>query len=546
MTNKIENCVALARRKEGGAAPASAGRRSHAFRVLAAGMAIITAEPALPLMSFGQAFAQRVVQINAAKRTAMISVSIGKTEDVRTDASFVDLVIADPEIADIAPLTDRSLSILGRKSGTTRVSAYAEGKKLVGVFDVEVTYDTSLLQATLNRRFPHARIKATSVNGRIMLTGNVQDAPTVDKAVTLARQFGPDVINSMMVMSPQQVMLEVRFIEASRQAGRELGVQWNSFSNNGRFLANVGDRTAASQLPITPTGDSAFKQPGQQNGGLNVKPGDLTIASAVAAGVLSGTAPFGFLIGKLIAGGLSADVLVNALEQKGMARALAEPNLVALSGDTASFLAGGEFPVPVPGTLGQVSIEYKRYGVGLAFTPTVLSDGLINLKIEPEVSQLDQAHPVQVAGISVPPLIVRRASTTVELRDGQSFVIGGLLQSQGETAQQQLPWIGDVPILGALFRSAAYQKKETDLAIIVTPRLVRPTRPGDAVATPLDNSLPANDVDLFLMGKPEVAKGISKVEAGTLRANTGHMLEIAPRQPVIVEKEVGHVLSVKY
>ena len=169
--------------------------------------------------------------------------------------------------------------------------------------------------------------------------------------------------------------------------------------------------------------------------------------------MLSGTAPFGFLVGKLIRGGLPADVLVNALEQKGMARSLAEPNLVALSGDTASFLAGGEFPVPVPGTLGQVAIEYKRYGVGLAFTPTVLGDGLINLKIEPEVSQLDPSHPVQVAGISVPPLIVRRASTTVELRDGQSFVIGGLLQSQGETAQQQLPWLGDVPVLGALFRS---------------------------------------------------------------------------------------------
>lgn len=399
-------------------------------------------------------------------------------------------------------------------------------------------------------------IRASSVNGRIMLTGNVNDAPTVEKAVTLARQFGPDVINNMSVMSPQQVMLEVRFIEASRQAGRELGVQWNGFSNNGRFLGNVGNRTPASQLPITPSGDNAFKNPGVAGGGLNVKPGDLTVASTVAAGVLSGTAPFGFLIGKLIAGGLSADVLVNALEQKGMARALAEPNLVALSGDTASFLAGGEFPVPVPGTLGQVSIEYKKYGVGLAFTPTVLADGLINLKIEPEVSQLDHANPVQVAGISVPPLIVRKAATTIELRDGQSFVIGGLLQSKGETAQQQLPWIGDVPILGALFRSAAYQKKETDLAIIVTPRLVRPARPQDAIITPLDNSLPANDVDLFLMGKPEIAKGISKFEAGTLRANTGHMLEtapvppmvpvIAPSGPTVTVKEYGHVLSVKY
>jgi pilus assembly protein CpaC len=229
----------------------------------------------------------------------------------------------------------------------------------------------------------------------------------------------------------------------------------------------------------------------------------------------------------MIKGGFEADVIINALEQKGLARSLAEPNLVALSGDTASFLAGGEYPVPVPGALGQVSIEYKRYGVGLAFTPTVLSDGLINLKIEPEVSQLDTSRPVQVAGISVPPLIVRRASTTVELRDGQSFVIGGLLQSNGQNSLSQLPWVGDVPILGALFRSAAYQKNETDLAIIVTPRLVRPLRPGDVVRTPLDGSLPANDVDLFLYGRIEMPRPTAGILEGVQpREFAGHVLDL--------------------
>ena len=158
-------------------------------------------------------------------------------------------------------------------------------------------------------------------------------------------------------------------------------------------------------------------------------------------------APFGFLISRLLAGNTNVDVIINALEDKGIARMLAEPNLVALSGDTASFLAGGEFPIPVPGALGQVTIDYKRYGVGLAFTPTVLSNGLINMKIEPEVSQLDTSKPVQVAGISVPPLIVRRASTTVELRDGQSFVIGGLLQSQGETAPHRA--LGPIELTGS-------------------------------------------------------------------------------------------------
>jgi len=498
-------------------------RRARTFRALAAGVAVLMMEPALPL-GFGVAMAQRIVQINAAKKTALLTVAVGKTEDVRTDASFVELVVGDPEVADVKPLTDKSVSILGRKPGTTRVSAYADDKRLVGIFDIEIVQDTSLISAAIARRFPHEKIKVSSVNGRLLLSGAVSDAVTVDKAMTLAGQFGPEVINSMSVMSPQQVMLEVRFIEVNRKAGRDFGVQWNSFSNNGKFLGNIGNRVDANKLPVGPA--------------------DLATPAAVAAGVLSGVAPFGFMIGKLIANGLSADILINALEQKGMARSLAEPNLVALSGDTASFLAGGEFPVPVPGSLGTVSIEYKRYGVGLAFTPTVLSDGLVNLKIEPEVSQLDMSNPVQVAGISVPPLIVRRASTTVELRDGQSFVIGGLLQSQGESAAQQLPWLGDIPILGALFASRSYQKKETDLAIIVTPRLVRPARPGDVLKTPLDGSLPPNDADLFLMGKMEIPRRVAKLEAGTQRVLTGHMLDM-PQFGTVTVKEVGHVLSVR-
>lgn len=546
MKNKIEISAAVMRR-----ADRSLKRNAHrsvAFRALAVGLAVVIAEPALP--GLGVASAQRVVQMIAAKRTATVGVTIGKTEDVRTDASFVELVVADPEIADVSPLTDRTLSILGRRSGTTRVSAYAEGKKLVGVFDVEVTHDTSMLQATLARHFPGSKIRATSVNGRIMLSGAVHDATTADRAVTLARQFGPEIINTMTVLSPQQVMLEVRFIEANRQAGRELGVQWNPTASNGRLMGNIGSRQSADRLPITGTnatpGADAWKQPGITAGGPNVLPGQLPISQIVAAGVLSGAAPFGFLIGKLITNGLSVDVLINALEAKGMARSLAEPNLTALSGDTASFLAGGEFPVPVPQGLGAVAIMYKKYGVGLAFTPTVLSGGLINLKIEPEVSQLDASNPVTVAGVSVPPLIVRRASTTVELRDGQSFVIGGLLQSQGETAQEQLPWLGDVPILGALFRSAAYKKKETDLAIIVTPRLVRPAAPGDKIATPLDSTLPPNDVDFFLMGKPEVPRAMEKLQNGVVRAYTGHMLDMQPRPAAVATREVGHVLSVKY
>jgi pilus assembly protein CpaC len=460
-----------------------------------------------------EALAQKTIQIEGAKRTATVSVYIGKSQDVRTDASIVELTVGDPEVADVNPLTDHSLSILGKKNGTTRVQAYGEGKKLIGMFDVEVVYDTSLLKQELQRRFRHANLKVSAVNGRIMLSGTAPDGPTVDKAMTVAKQFGPDVINSVEVTQPQQVMLEVRFVEATRTAGRDLGVQWNVFGS--RQAANIGNRTANS-------GTAPFSLPaGGTQGPL------ATVTPLALAGTLSGSAPFGVIVSKMIAAGVETDVIINALEQKGVARALAEPNLVALSGDTASFLAGGEYPVPVPGTLGQVSIDYKRYGVGLAFTPTVLGGGLINLKIEPEVSQLDSSHLVTVAGISVPPLIVRRASTTVELRDGQSFVIGGLLQSVGQNAISQLPWLGDVPVLGSLFRSASYQKNETDLAIIVTPRLVRPARPGDLIKTPLDTTLPANDVDLFLMGKTEVTPAMARLAAGVpSREFSGHMLDL--------------------
>jgi pilus assembly protein CpaC len=459
------------------------------------------------LLMAADAHAQpRQIQITGANRTAMMTVSIGKTQDVRTDLSFVDITVGDPDVADVNPLTDHSLSILGKKIGTTRVSVYSDSKKLVGIFDVEVSYDITRLTNEFKRRFPGSALQVSTVNGRIMLSGEVADAATLDKAVTIARQFGPEIINSVSVMQPQQVMLEVRFIEISRTAGRELGVQWNRFGE--QSITNIGNRTV--NLPVTS-------------------------ATEVAAGVLSGGAPYGFMLGRIIANSSTTDVMINALEQKGIARSLAEPNLVALSGDTASFLAGGEYPIPVAGSFGQITVAYKKYGVGLAFTPTVLGRGVINMKIEPEVSQIDATHTVQVVqGVSVPALIVRRASTTVELRDGQSFMIGGLLQTNNQNQVEQLPWIGTVPVLGALFSSKSYQQNQTDLVIIVTPHVVRPAAPGDPMRTPADDTLPPNDADFFLLGKTEMTReeaamltpAEAQVAAAGSQPFTGHMLDM--------------------
>ena len=480
-------------------------------------IALGVALAAMLLLMAGNARAQeRVIQISGNTRTAMVTVTIGKSQDLRTGSSFVDVMVGDPEVADVNPLTDHTLSILGKKIGTTRVSVYAEGKKLIGIFDIEVNYDISRLVNELKRNFPGSHLRASSVNGRIMLSGEVTDAATLDKAVIIAKQFSPDIINTVSVMSPQQVMLEVRFVELSRTAGRELGVQWNVF--NKYATANLGSQQPASNLPLTAPANS-----------------NSLAAGEVAAGVLSGASPFGFAIGRILSGSTTIDVALNALEQKGLARSLAEPNLVALSGDTASFLAGGEYPIPVAGSFGQVTVDYKKYGVGLAFTPTVLSRGLINLKIEPEVSQIDTTHTISVStGVAVPALIVRRASTTIELRDGQSFMIGGLLQTNNQNQIDQLPWLGTVPVLGALFSSKSYQQNQTDLAIIVTPHLVRPTRPGDVLRTPADDTVPPNDPDFFLLGRAELTRkqalALTPVTARFAEAEsqpfTGHMLDL--------------------
>ncbi len=471
----------------------------------------------------GETRAQKRIALANQTHTTTVSVVLGKSEDVHTDQRLVDIAVGDPGVADVNPLTDHALSILGKKIGTTRVTVYGEDKKPVGIFDVEVAYDISRLAAEI-AHLSGGGIKVSSVNGRIMLSGMSPDAVTLDKVVTIARQFVPDPINTVQVMQAQQIMLEVRFIEASRNASRELGVQWNVFGSH--TVANIGSQQPALQLPITTPG-GAFQQPAARHRRLQRAAAQRHRYAAVS-GRRRGRA-VGFVTVRLPGEPTRRPVQmqINALEQRGLARSLAEPNLVALSGDTASFLAGGQFPVPEANGLGTVTFAYQPYGVGLSFTPTVLRDGLINLVIKPEVSEIDPTHTVTVAGTSVPGLITRKASTTLELRDGQSFMLGGLLQNQTTTAQDQLPWLGDVPVLGALFRSAQYQKNETDLVIMVTPHIVHPMRPNEVGHTPFDNTLPGSDIDFFLNGQAEVSPALVRLAAGALnRPYVGHILDL--------------------
>lgn len=461
-----------------------AARAPGRIRALALSLATASVVAMAWLVPFAVAPARaRIIEIDAGSHSAAIVVAIGKSENVHTEGAFNDVVVGDPDTADVVPLTDHSVSILGKKIGATRVSLYGENKRLVGLVDVEVGYDTVRLGAVIAQQFPHAHIKVSTLNGRLMLSGSVPDGITADRMMTFAKQFGPDVVNAMQVCEPQQVMLAVRFMEVSRTASRELGIQWNVVTQN--INATVGQ-----------------------------------------AALLSGSTPFASILTHVIQGSTNVDALVQALEARQVARTLAEPNLVALSGDTANFLAGGEFPFPVAAQLGLITIEWKRFGVGLAFTPTVLGNGQINLKIEPEVSQLDPTNVVQVGSVSVPSLIVRRANTTVELRDGQSFAMAGLLQNTSNANLQQLPWIADVPVIGALMRSTQYLKKETDLVIIVTPHLVQPARPGDPLRVPTDNAVAGNDADLFLLGKAEMTKPQRRALVGVPRPLTGHLLNL--------------------
>ncbi len=356
----------------------------------------------------------------------------------------------------------------------------------------------------------------------MVLGGEARDAAAADRAVSIAKGMTPDVqvINTMRIAASQQVMLRVRFLEASRDARRELGVNWYGANHNGTRGIN--------------TGLGVLNQAGQTP---NPTPGAVPLFQAVGTFVGAGTpsAPFGVMLANLVNKGMSIDTLITALETKGVVRRLAEPDVVALSGDTASFLAGGEIPVPIAqtATVGTplVTVEYKPFGVQLTFIPTVLADGIINLRMAPSVSELDFTNGVQVSGFTMPALTKREARTTIELRDGQSFAIAGLLQSEGFRNVAQLPWLGSVPVLGALFRSASYQQRETDLVVIVTPHLVAPAAPGQPMATPFDQRLPSNDRDLFLLGRTEVPKNYTDYVAagGERKGPYGHMMSLPPK-----------------
>jgi len=446
------------------------------------------------------AFAQNaVLSVSRGAVSSRISVAINRAIVVESDRPFAELSVANPEIADIASLSDRSIYVLGKTAGATTLTIFDQDGQLVANVDVRVSPDVAEFKERLSQILPGERIDVRTANEGIVLSGRVSGARTVARALELAELYAPGKITNMMVVGgSQQVMLQVRFAEMQRSVAKSLG---SSMS------AGVG--AAAGFSALSSNGNRTLSN-GQ---GLSSSPGS-TGAISVGFGI----------------GGLAVNVLIEALESKGMARTLAEPNLVAISGQRASFLAGGEYPVPTQsdsdsGT-STVTVEYRPFGVELNFLPTVIDGDLISLELETTVSSIDKDTSfTSSSGLKIAAFKVRRAATTVEMRDGQSFAIAGLLQDDFTDLNGQVPWLGDVPILGALFRSAEFQRKQTELVIIVTPHLVTPTT-SDALALPTDRMRIPTEAELFLSGRTEgAARGAGSISQLGFDGSAGYVME---------------------
>ncbi len=459
-------------------APSANTARAKWTRAIAA-LVISTAVVAIPATSTWAQSSGGLVSVDsdAENYAGNVTVPINKSRILRVSQPVKELMVGNSEIADVMPLTDRSVYVLGKQLGSTSLSIYGANKQLIAVVDLKVSHDTRGLKRDLYEIMPEEKIEVRAANDSIVLSGSVTSSRESARAAGVAERYAPEKVSNFLgVKQSEQVMLAVRFAEVKRSAAKELGLKTDVLWNND----------------------------------------DTTLD--FASGFLNPEA-FASLLGNFVIGQSSVDIMLDALETRGVITTLAEPTLVAMSGETASFLAGGEFPVPVArdtddsGTT--ITVEFKEFGVSLAFTPTVNGD-FINMMVAPEVSALDPRNKVEFGGFSIPALTTRRAETTVELRNGQSFAIAGLLQSEFADGLSQVPGIGNIPIIGSLFRSSDFQRDETELVIIITPYLVAPVD-EDELAAPTDYFVRPHELELFLAGVTET----SGAEPGTLGLMAG-------------------------
>lgn len=394
--------------------------------------------------------------------TERLVIAVGKSQFVDIGTTIGTVVLGDPSRADVVLVNPNRFYVLGKAIGTTNVQILAPGGEVMQVMDLVISADIDETAAAIRAALPGSTVKVHSVNGRIRLSGSVEDDLDEARALEIAQSFSDlPVINTLIVRAPKQVFLQVRIIEAARSFGQELGVNLSTLS------LSAGGNLNGSVL------NSSASQDAQAVGATSARMGSI---------------------------GINATAEINALVRRGLARYLASPTLTALSGETASFLAGGEVPIPVSAG-DNPSIQFKEFGVRLNFTPNVLDRGRINLVLEPEVSQLDLNNSYAANGVQIPGFSTRRASTTVELNDGESFVIAGLLQTSELRGTRAVPYLADVPLLGPMFRKSELSDQETELLIIVTPTLTRPVADGSTIITPLDGTRATRGAELFADGR---------------------------------------------
>jgi pilus assembly protein CpaC len=408
--------------------------------------------------------------------SAPLQVPMNRAVVVESDTPFAELSIANPGIADISSLSDRTIYVLGKEPGRTTLTILGADGSLITNVDVHVTPDIAEFKERLEQILPGEPIEVRTANNGIVLSGTVSSIARLDRALELAERYAPErVSNLMSVGGTQQVMLRVQFAEMQRSVSQSLS---SSLALGGTALG----------------GDLGL------GAGTNTLNTSTSVANAFGGNIPSVSDNNGAMLFGFNAGGIEVGILLEALESRGMVRTLAEPNLTALSGQEARFLAGGEYPVPVSQDSGTITIEYKPFGVELNFIPRVVDGDLINLEIEAAVSSIDPSNGITQGSFTVDAFRRRETSTTVEMRDGESFAIAGLLSDDFRDLSGQVPWLGDIPVLGALFRSADFARQQTELVIIVTPHLVTPTR-GEVYALPTDRVRPPSERDLFLFGR---------------------------------------------
>lgn len=405
---------------------------------------------------------------DAPGRASALVLEAGTGRVVTLPGSAASLFAADPKIAEVRPASPTSLFIFGMAPGRTTIAAMDAAGTPLAQYQVVVrpgSLGAEEAEAALSRLLPGRGLRVQARPGGLVLQGSVAQAGEAEQAAGIVRGFlpaGQSLDNRLTVQGPAQVNLQVRVAEVSREVTRQFGLDWQAIGAIGRFAVSAGTNNSLAD----PTN-------------------------------LPGRYALGY------SGAVNLNGIIDALAQDRLITVLAEPNLTALSGETASFLVGGEFPIPVGRRYDQISIEFKQYGISLAFVPTVMPGGRISLRVRPEVSELSEQGAIRLSAdnssLQIPALTVRRAETTVELGSGQSFAIAGLMQDSQRNTGRSLPWLGEVPVLGALFRSDRFQRSETELVIVVTPYLVRPTSDPVALRSPASGREPAGDAERILL-----------------------------------------------